>query len=380
MADIEITGQPRKEWLNAAEYKSISLASSRIEDRTVDGVASVFGNVDDVGDITHKGAFSKTIQENFKRVKFLWNHDFNQPPTARIDELKEIGRDDLPIEVKAQFPEATGGLFVRRTYLNTPRGDELLAGVKAGAITEMSYGFNATQKDFTNREGKSIRNIRQARLLDVSDVQWGVNSATVARKGALPYHETPKAGADTAWDGPAQTAKASVDDLKAMCAWVDSENAENKGAYKLPHHEASGDHAVVWNGVKAAMGALMGARGGTDIPAGDRKGVYNHLAKHYEQFGETPPDYKMLEIAYAVKDARALLLAGVDFKAGRMISAANEEKIKSVIDAIEQQLETLEDLLGAAEPPDQEADQKSLTDPSVMLALLELDLKAYLDM
>ncbi len=108
-------------------------------------------------------------------------------------------------------------------------------------------------------------------------------------KGVLPYHETPKAPEDEAWDAGKEVKAATVDDLKEMCAWVDSENADNKSAYKLPHHKAEGDHAVVWNGVKAAGDAIQGSRGGVDIPEGDIAGVKAHLAKHYKQFDKTAP-------------------------------------------------------------------------------------------
>lgn len=118
----------------------------------------------------------------------------------------------------------------------------------------------------------------------------------VLKKGVISYGQahpdgTPKAPEDAEWDGPKEVAAADVEDLKVMCAWVDSENAENKGAYKLPHHRAS-DHYLVWSGVRAAMGALLGARGGVDIPEGDKKGVYNHLAKHYEDFGKEHPEFR----------------------------------------------------------------------------------------
>jgi hypothetical protein len=43
------------------------------------------------------------------------------------------------------------------------------------------------------------------------------------------------------------------------------------------------------------MAALMGARGGVHIPDEDRKPVYNHLAKHYEQFDREPPSFEKLE-------------------------------------------------------------------------------------
>ena len=95
----------------------------------------------------------------------------------------------------------------------------------------------------------------------------------------------------TAWDGPAEVAAADVDDLKKMTAWVDADADETKGAYKLPHHRQS-DTKAVWAGVANAMGALLGARGGVDIPDDERKGVYNHLKKHYAHWDKEVPEFK----------------------------------------------------------------------------------------
>jgi hypothetical protein len=65
-----------------------------------------------------------------------------------------------------------------------------------------------------------------------------------------------------------------------------------KQAYKLPHHEiVDGRLRVVWHGVAAAMQVMAGGRGGVDIPDGDRRGVYRHLAHHYEEFEKEPPAF-----------------------------------------------------------------------------------------
>jgi hypothetical protein len=81
----------------------------------------------------------------------------------------------------------------------------------------------------------------------------------------------------------------------AAHAWYDDSDGdppERKGDYKLPHHEViGGEPKVVWHGVSHAMNILLGGRGGVNIPDGDRKAVYQHLAKHYEQFGEDPPEF-----------------------------------------------------------------------------------------
>lgn len=80
-------------------------------------------------------------------------------------------------------------------------------------------------------------------------------------------------------------------------AWYDPSADEHdppheKGAYKLPHHELiGGELRVVWRGVVSAMTVINGARGGVDISDTDRRKVYEHLNRHYEEFDEEPPDF-----------------------------------------------------------------------------------------
>lgn len=74
-------------------------------------------------------------------------------------------------------------------------------------------------------------------------------------------------------------------------AWAKSLPPATFGDLKLPHHRAS-DGKVVWRGVAAAMAALMGGRGGVDLPTSERRAVYGHLAAHYRAFGKEPPEYR----------------------------------------------------------------------------------------
>ena len=112
--------------------------------------------------------------------------------------------------------------------------------------------------------------------------------------------------------------------------WFDSEKKETFEAYKLPHHDvADGSLLTVWNGVKAAMGALLGARGGTDIPDGDRRGVYDHLAKHYRQFDKDVPEFRT-EAQREVTGGQARMLFGGD-RAAAGPSAEKSEKALALI-------------------------------------------------
>ena len=165
------------------ERKAGETFTSDVEGRTVSGFASVFGVIDSYADIVQPGAFAKTLQEGRSRFRHLWQHDSFAPPIATIKDIREVGREELPTKVTEKYPEATGGLLVVREYLSTPRADEVLAGLKADppAITELSFGFDAVKFDYTadaQLPRESIRNLREVRLFDTSDVNWGVNSAT----------------------------------------------------------------------------------------------------------------------------------------------------------------------------------------------------------
>ena len=58
------------------------------------------------------------------------------------------------------------------------------------------------------------------------------------------------------------------------------------------HHRAE-DGYVNFTGVQQAMDDLLGNIEGT--PEEERRAVYDHLANHYEGFGETPPEFKAVE-------------------------------------------------------------------------------------
>lgn len=161
-----------------------------IDGRTVTGIYSVFGNIDSYNDRMWPGAFTKTIQERGAKVYHLWQHDFSQPAIAIIRTLREVGREELPPAVLKAASDATGGLEVTREYLDTPRANEVLSGIQAGVAYEGSFAFDPIRYDFEEDPDKAsmwgdIRNLREVRLYETSDVLWGANDATVASKMPL---------------------------------------------------------------------------------------------------------------------------------------------------------------------------------------------------
>ncbi len=167
-------------------YKSLTIGKADVTGRIITGFASVFGNKDSYGDIVCNGAFLKTIAEGRKRFRHLWQHNTYDPPTAAIRDIKEVGRDDLPEQVKIAFPEATGGLLVAREYIESEFADSIYQGIKAGAIDEMSFMYEIVKADYSDPNSPDfICYLRELKLYETSDVIWGANEATVASKAML---------------------------------------------------------------------------------------------------------------------------------------------------------------------------------------------------
>lgn len=170
------------------EYKASKAFTMGIEGRTVTGIFAVHGNIDDgdgwsTRDRSHPGLFGDFTVDGRKRAVFLWQHNSYDPPIATIDQLFEVARADLPPPVLTYAPDATGGTAVKRTYLETDRANEIFTALSAGAISEMSYAYDPTRWDYEKGPSDSdirIRNLYEADLYDVSDVNWGMNPATSA--------------------------------------------------------------------------------------------------------------------------------------------------------------------------------------------------------
>jgi HK97 family phage prohead protease len=171
------------------EYKSGPQFVKEISDRTVTGIFAVHGNVDDgdwyTRDRSHPGSFADTAIKGRDRARFLWQHNGQEPPTAVIKSIRELAQHELPPAVLSFAPEATGAVEVVREYLETQRASEILEGLRKGAIEEMSYGYDIAEWKMTEDpdNDRPIREILKVRLWDISDVNWGMNPATVGSKG-----------------------------------------------------------------------------------------------------------------------------------------------------------------------------------------------------
>ena len=113
------------------------------------------------------------------------------------------------------------------------------------------------------------------------------------------FQDFPLADRDQDWDGSAAEKRvrewAGAEDepnekYRNAHVWYDAEKKDNFTAYKLLITDVvDGKLKVVPRGLMAAGNVMQGGRGGADLPEKDIDRVKGHLAKYYENMGDTAP-------------------------------------------------------------------------------------------
>ncbi len=265
------------------------------------------------------------ILDNFMRNPVcLWGHDTKQPAIGVWESIKTDGQRTIGV---LRFSKANA------------LGMQMYHQVAEGTIRAVSISFVPHEKQEIKDENGRITGWRYKRneLLEISLVNIPANAnallvdtpssrdmdineiaCVVAKmlgldlemKGATQYLDLPLDmerdwNADAArarlakWassDGSGDKDKMDWPKYRKGFAWWDDENPENFGSYKLPYADiVDGELTAIWRGVVAVMGAILGARGGADIPEADRRKVYEHMVKYYKKAEKEPPPFKTLE-------------------------------------------------------------------------------------
>lgn len=157
--------------------------------------------LDRVGDITSPKAFNRSIGLGVDRIAHLFMHDETRPAIGRLLSIETVGRADLPADVQAEHPEATGGAVAVSRLLKTGRGSEVLEGIREGIPYGASFGYitkkASAHPTIKRPDGRPARLLEEVHLLEVTTALPGtaVNLATRSRLGkALDLLEEMKAG------------------------------------------------------------------------------------------------------------------------------------------------------------------------------------------
>ena len=282
---------------------------------------------------------------NFKRNPvMLWAHDYmgQRPPIGRV-EIKQDKEQRALIASVTFDSDDPFAADIERKYRNG-----FLNAVSVGWNTVLRSGKNWTDEDLTMDDLRFD-------LLDLSAVPVpGDPDALMERQlqmarsfvteyerehqpvpGVRPAHRSTVAPIDTPWIPTKELLLSDLEARTRSCAFV------NDDAYYFPHHLSSGE--VVWRGVATAMVRLFTSPP-IDLNESERKGVYTHLARHYEQFRKEPPEYLESKVlsALTADDLRGLFLEGeqellpAEFeRAGAVLNKRNRDDLNQAISLLQ---------------------------------------------
>jgi uncharacterized protein len=159
MNQLELRDAPPR----GRQTRAVRLEIRAVDDEgAIEGYGSVFGVEDDYGDVVAPGAFAASLKAHKAAgtmPAMLWQH-----------------RSDEPCGVWTGMEEDARGLKVMgRLVLESQRGREAHALLKAGALTGMSIGFMS--KEWSYDRDTEIRTLTGIDLWEVSLVTFPANGA-----------------------------------------------------------------------------------------------------------------------------------------------------------------------------------------------------------
>ena len=151
------------------DYKALHKKASQStvttdESGRFSGYASVWGVVDDQGDIVHRGAFAESIQRYEQDGRKFPGRYLHGNPVGYLDVIREDEK----------------GLWVEGVILHeaSALAAEAYVFVKAGAVAEMSVGFYYIDGGTAYDYDAEVWNVYKVDLKEVSLVDIGSNAET----------------------------------------------------------------------------------------------------------------------------------------------------------------------------------------------------------
>lgn len=150
------------------DFKQLSYSLKELDETkgVVIAYANTYNFKDSDGDISAYGSFDKSVNENFKRIRVLKDHN----PTMMVG---------VPLEIDTK--DTYGLLTTTQFNLKKPLGKDLFTDVQlmhdSGLNAELSIGYKVMQRDVKN---KSI--INEYKLMEYSFLSsWGANELSTVQ-------------------------------------------------------------------------------------------------------------------------------------------------------------------------------------------------------
>ena len=150
------------------EFKQISYDLKDLDEKKgiVIAYANAYNYKDSDGDISAPGSFTKTVKENYKRIRVLKDHN----PTITLG---------VPLDIKTDDPY--GLLTTTKFNLRKAVAQDMFTDIelmhKEGLNAELSIGYNVIERD---KKNKSI--ISEYKLMEYSFLSsWAANELSTVQ-------------------------------------------------------------------------------------------------------------------------------------------------------------------------------------------------------
>jgi len=277
--------------LSDLQHKSVTIKELSGEGG-LEAVISTFGVKDRDGDIMLAAAFARS---SGKAIPMVWHHDWDKP----------VGKGVVHVT-------PTEAVFTGQFFMDTERGQEAYKTVKAmGDLQEYSIGFRILEATDEKVGGEWVRTIKDIELFEASPVlvgaAYGTHTVAVKDNKAL-------------WDA------AYINDLPDSAFAVILPGGEKDGEWKttprnlrkLPHHSSEGSIDL------PHLRNALSREPQTDMAEDAHAKAAAHLQRHAD--AEGIGEGKELVLIHVTLDHFA-----DDIKAGRVMSARNQEQMHSLL-------------------------------------------------
>jgi HK97 family phage prohead protease len=193
---IEHQEQPEHEEARKVERRFLTMEvecrdAEEGDGRTVEGYAAVFDTDADLGSFTEqieRGAFDAALQDPQLDVAALFNHDQNQ-----ILARNRAGEGSLKLWTDNK------GLKYRFKLGDQSYAQDLAINLRMGLVNQSSFAFSIKEDEWSMRDGRDHRVIKDVRLHDISPVVFAAyGEATAASiRSQQPTEEQPTQPAAT---------------------------------------------------------------------------------------------------------------------------------------------------------------------------------------
>lgn len=156
----------------AVTVKATAADDPNLKEGQFTALASVFNNIDAVGDVVLPGAFAddlKAWEESGDPIPVLWGHQMADPD-MNIGSVMTAGETEQGLQITAQLD------------LENEKAKQVYRLLKGRRVRKMSFAYDVEDAAPAERDGREVYELRKLKLHEVSVVQIPANPEAVVQQ------------------------------------------------------------------------------------------------------------------------------------------------------------------------------------------------------